>query len=607
MLALGSTGVLSVAGCSIAPAEGEILILDRASLSLDENTAPQDVTLPHHFSIDDRAVNHHGTYRLRFSVDHLSKEVWAVYLAEHRMNAVVHLNGTHIGSGGSIEEPVSRNWNRPMLFTIPRNTLRVGENQLEIALYASPTSTPRLAPVRVGAERDIAPIYARAMFRHIRVRQISVAFLWLIALASTVLAARGAAPRSSLWLAATAWLIGFGQLDGFVRNIPVSTLAWQVANTTAYLAGMVCFVVSVHRLVGIRALRLEVVLGVFAAGIAIASAGIASEYFARATTGILSSSAAVLAYVLWRAYRAGGGSTRRGILALTLALLALGGIDAAHALLGIGTEAPRATGMVPVVVTAFMGWMLLESLRQILDRNDRLNAELDLRIADREHELARSHERLRTMERSATLATERGRLVREMHDGLGNLLVSTLALVEGGERRGPMIADALREVLDEMRLMLDSLEPNEDDLASLLGRVRARLSPRLIRAGLRVDWRIPVDDRLPALEPTTLHHVMRIVQEAIGNVIRHANATTLSIRTRPETIGGVLGIAVEITDDGGGMPKSAQASHRGLAHMYKRADEIGGKLDVDSSSSGTTIRIWFPVPEASNPEPPRSA
>ena len=603
MLALGSIGLLVITACSVAPTQGEILVLDAASLRLNQSTVLRDVALPHRFSPKDRAVANGGTYTLRFSLDALPGDIWAVYLAELRMNAVVHLNGRRIGDGGSIEEPIARNWNRPLLFPNPRNTLRGGENRIEIELYASPTSTPRLARVRVGAQRDLARIYERAVFRHITVRKVAVAFLWLIALATTVLAVRGAAPLSSLWLAATSWLIGFGQLDGLVRDIPVSTLAWQVTNTTAYVAGMVCFVVSVHRHVEIRAPRFEIALGVFAATLALGSAWIDSDHFVRATTGILSLSAAVLAYALWRAYRAGGGSTRRGIVALTIALLALGAIDAAHAVLGIGAEAPRASGLVPVVVAAFTGWMLLETLRQIVDRNDQLNAELDQRIADRERELARSHERLRTMERGATLTNERGRLVREMHDGLGNLLVSILALVEGGERRAPIIADALREVLDEMRLMLDSLEPDEDDLASLLGRVRARLSPRLVRAGLQVDWRIPVDASLPPLEPVTLHHVMRIVQEAIGNVIRHAHAETLSIRTRIEAIDGVEGIAVEITDDGCGMPDSAKTSRRGLAHMRKRADEIDGRLEIDASAAGTTIRVWFPVPQMRNGDP----
>jgi signal transduction histidine kinase len=207
------------------------------------------------------------------------------------------------------------------------------------------------------------------------------------------------------------------------------------------------------------------------------------------------------------------------------------------------------------------------------------------------------------MERGITLQGERGRLVREMHDGLGSLLVSTLALVEGGERRGAVIADALREVLDEMRLMLDSLEPDEDDLAALLGRVRARLAPRLVRAGLRVDWQVPVDVTLPALEPLTLHHVMRILQEAVGNVVRHAGATTISIRTRlEEDPSGVRGIALEIRDDGHGMSDGARTSPRGIAHMRKRTEEIQGRFEIESTDEGSAIRIWFPIERSSGAE-----
>ncbi len=594
-LVAASTGALLTLGCGVADPDVDVIELDRASLRLSDSIVPSEVKLPHRFSAADRAISNGGRYRFSFEIDEMPGEPWAVYLPELRMNAVVHLNGERIGDGGSIAEPVARNWNRPLLFLVPRGVLRTGENRLDVRLYASPTSTPRLARVHVGPERHLWSAHARAVFRHITVRQISVVFLWLIALATAVLAVRGAAPLSSLWLGATATLIGFGQLDGFIRDIPVSTLAWQVTNTVAYLAGMVCFVVSVHRLVGVRAPRFEAALAGLAALVAIVSATVASEYFVATTTGILSSSAAILAYALWRGYRSGSGGIRRAVVIFTLVLLSLGAVDAAHALSESTAVAPRATGLVPVVVAAFTGWMLLETLRQILDRNDQLNAELDRRIAHRESELARSHERLRAMERSATLAGERGRLVREMHDGLGSLLVSTLALVEGGEQRGAVIADALREVLDEMRLMLDSLEPDEDDLAALLGRVRARLSPRLARAGLRVDWQLPHDERMPPLEPTTLHHVMRIVQEAIGNVIRHAEAGTIAIRTHLEARGEAPGIAIEIHDDGKGLPPGAGASRRGLAHMRKRSDDIGGQLEFDSSTDGTRVRLWFPI------------
>ena len=133
------------------------------------------------------------------------------------------------------------------------------------------------------------------------------------ALLGTVLVASlGAAPRSSLWLGVTAILIAVGQLDGFVREIPVSTQTWQVANVIAYLAGIACFVVSVHRMVDYHAPRFEFGLGALAVSLAVWCAASGPYAFITVATGILSSTAVLLAYALWRAYSAGSGSTRVG-------------------------------------------------------------------------------------------------------------------------------------------------------------------------------------------------------------------------------------------------------------------------------------------------------
>ncbi|PWT70382.1 MAG: hypothetical protein C5B46_09595 [Proteobacteria bacterium] len=81
---------------------------------------------------------------------------------------------------------------------------------------------------------------------------------------------------------------------------------------------------------------------------------------------------------------------------------------------------------------------------------------------------------------------------------------------------------------------------------------------------------------------------MRILQEAFTNIVRHAQASAITVRTR------CTGeqIMIEISDNGVGV--RAQNAGRGIANMHKRARALGGRVDVISSPAGTTVTLSIP-------------
>jgi signal transduction histidine kinase len=103
---------------------------------------------------------------------------------------------------------------------------------------------------------------------------------------------------------------------------------------------------------------------------------------------------------------------------------------------------------------------------------------------------------------------------------------------------------------------------------------------------------------LEYLSPETALAIVRIVQEAVNNAVRHAAATTLtvSVRTLPGTI------ELVIADDGAGFDvaqHSAKGSaHRGLGAMHARAKKLGGQLSVTSSEKGTQVCLALPLSSA---------
>jgi signal transduction histidine kinase len=538
--------------------------------------------------------------RAPFALDAPPDEPWAVYLPELRMNAAVYLNGARLGDGGRLGERPTRNWNRPLYFAIPSGVLRSGANELEVRLVTSRLSELRLGALRVGPASALRRAYEGQLLRRITLRQVSVALVFAAGLLLGIVALQRPDLRGARWLAACLWLISFGQSDSFVRDPPMSAEAWQWANATAYYFAFATLSISVHRALGVVAPWTEVGMLLAAAAVS-AYAWLSPVLLASSATGIYVPALLGLSYVVVRTLlvarrrpiRRGGVLLGTGILLLAMALHDLQAPLTGLALPG----APLAT-YVPVVIAVAALWLLLGYVLDALAESETLARELDGRVARKHAELAANFERMRALEHERAVAGERERMLREMHDGLGGQLVSTLAMVEQGGMDEGLVMDALRAALDDMRLMLDSLH-GDLDLVSALGGLRARLEQRLAGRGLAFDWRIAELSTTPVLGPHRVMSLVRVVQEAITNVIKHAGARTIRVATgeAPDP-DGRRGVYVEVADDGCGLPERPGPPGRGLRNMQRRASEdLGGSIAITGPEpgAGTTVRLWIPL------------
>lgn len=211
---------------------------------------------------------------------------------------------------------------------------------------------------------------------------------------------------------------------------------------------------------------------------------------------------------------------------------------------------------------------------------------------DLSRELEINQRRLVEVEHERTLLLERERLTRDMHDGLGSALVGSLVQVERGEVDPQRLASMLRECVDDLRSVIDSLEPIDHDLVALLSNLRHRLERRLEAAGVSLEWAMEDVPPLLWLGPPEALHVMRFVQEALSNVIKHAMATRIVVSTR------VTGDDVEIrvVDDGKGFEPTAQSTGRGVPSFSRRATLLGGTTQVESGpGAGTRVVLHLPI------------
>ena len=244
-----------------------------------------------------------------------------------------------------------------------------------------------------------------------------------------------------------------------------------------------------------------------------------------------------------------------------------------------------------------MGSFLYAAQRRFvgaIDEVEAANAELADKLARREREIEASHAQLRRIESAQAVLIERQRLMRDMHDGVGSTLIATLRTVEQGDFSRQGLADMLRAAIEDLRLAIDSLEPIEHDLTTLLATLRHRVGRRLEAAGLQLQWAMDDLPPLPWLDATQALQVLRLLQEALSNVIKHAGARTVAISAQVAD-GAVL---VRVVDDGGGFDPAAATAGRGMVNMHHRAARLGGLCEITSSpgpGAGAVVALRLPL------------
>ncbi|MEZ5443694.1 MAG: histidine kinase, partial [Lysobacterales bacterium] len=226
---------------------------------------------------------------------------------------------------------------------------------------------------------------------------------------------------------------------------------------------------------------------------------------------------------------------------------------------------------------------MLESLNRLLDR----------RLAEQALALNEAHQQAAEAAREHAVMTERARLMRDMHDGLGGQLVSLLMRFRSGKVSAEEAASEVSRALDDLRLIVTSLDHADEAIGIALGGLRERFEPRLRDAGLQLDWQIDSEAAKHRLSVEQMLDLLRIVQEALGNCLRHAQAQRFGLKLSQTPVGS---LRVQLSDDGRGIDPQAPAG-KGLSNMRLRAARLGGALDVSSGATGTCIDLQLPPAE----------
>ena len=170
-----------------------------------------------------------------------------------------------------------------------------------------------------------------------------------------------------------------------------------------------------------------------------------------------------------------------------------------------------------IAALILVGSQMLSALKN----TENFNKVLQARITDKTLELERSYAQLANTQKRQVIDQERQRIMMDLHDGVGGHLVNTIAYMENNDLEDETLKTALETALTDLSLMVDSLQ-NQDSITTLLGMFRSRLEPLLTKHGLVFEWKIGQEPKMPVSGPSHNLTLLRIVQEAVTNSIKHA-------------------------------------------------------------------------------------
>ncbi|MBC7436605.1 MAG: ATP-binding protein [Bdellovibrionales bacterium] len=603
--ASAATITITTTTTATAAATGVTRITSARFIKTSELEAPPEadprwrtVHLPDNWQVSNPGQSGHGWYEVRFDVQALPQQPWSVYLPSVSTTYQLFINGSETGGTGGSDNEFPRTMGTPQIDPVAPQLLKAGSNRLTLRLRVATNLRGGLGPVSIGPRAQVEPIYDDDQFQRVTLpRSLNIALIFAGMLVFLLWLRR---PAESIYgyFAALAVLWSIRNFHYTTSFAVIPTRLWEAFILGSLGLVVVLLLLFMMRFTGRRHVALErcAITVSLLAPLFFAALGenLASQL--RTTWYLLCAGMGVAAIVVLLVYlfspRGRGHRAAWVILAAMCTTLFLGLSDLAVSLqwLPWGPAARMAFGA-PVLLTA-LTYAMADSYFRTFDEVRLLNSELERRVDERTEELGHTHERLRALEREAVIVDERDRLMRDLHDGVGSQLINTLHSLERGQLDATRAALLLRECIDDLRLVIDSMDTEERTLQATLANLRYRLEPRLSATGITLDWQVA--DTPVQLTPDALLQILRIVQEAFANALKHAGATQIRVSVG---LREGAGLRVEIADNGAGFkPQARSPQHgRGLFNMSQRALRLSGVLNVDSSADGTLVRLDLPA------------
>ena len=207
---------------------------------------------------------------------------------------------------------------------------------------------------------------------------------------------------------------------------------------------------------------------------------------------------------------------------------------------------------------------------------------------------ALSRNRRSSKRASPEVMAERHRIARDLHDGIGLQLVAAMAMLDARNPKELRILQELELCMLGLRMAVDAMAMSNEPLIVRLAGLRHRIEPLLECRGVRLEWNVQSPDDVSLPEGPKASEIIFIMQEALGNVVHHAQATQVQVTMMHEPNRGVW--CFEVCDNGVGLPAGLDAvdsGHgQGVKAMRHRAKQAGLHLALETpEGGGTRVRL----------------
>jgi signal transduction histidine kinase len=524
----------------------------------------------------------------------------AIYTENNRERFVLYVNGADIFRNYPDDSYNALGWNRPYLVHVPERLLRPGMNEIVLRVDSGAGTNVGLGKVRIGPASDLRPLHDWFYFWRIGGPQIANWSMLILSLGVFLLWLGRRSGPEYLWLVATGlfWFLrDFHFFAGRVVGPPF--LFSLVSYFSLYFAVAASLAFAVEFLKLDR--RKPIIYAMIGLGLALVLFRWITwgERSAIASVNILSliGPYAIAAYLLylWRKSR----DPEQLMMAIVVGVPALHGIHDIGRIPELGWWDGSGFHVQPYIgFLLFATFLLLIGRRFLIaqGRIEGINVELAEAVDKARSDLVRSESARRELEVARAVGDERERMMREMHDGIGSNLVTALAVAKK-QQDSPQTVSTIKRALGDLKLTVDSLAPVNGDVVTLLANLRHRMRKDLTAAGIETIWLTEPCPQLDWLTPENALQMLRIVQEAIGNVLSHASASQIVLRCEPEAHEGRGGIGIRICDNGAGFdPEMPEVTGHGIANMRTRAAHIGAALAISSQpGKGSEAWLWLPL------------
>ncbi|WP_241014539.1 7TM diverse intracellular signaling domain-containing protein [Burkholderia sp. Ac-20379] len=584
-------------------AEGCTLRVDAArAAGWTDNTPPATgwvpVTLPDVWTT--RWPHFDGVvwYRVNWAAGCLAGRPAAAFVDYVNMAGAVYLNDTLIAHDPQLVEPLSRAWNSPRRWLLPAPLLRTDADTLLIRVSGLSAYAPGLGTVVVGPPGVVEHRYGHAheIRRDLQLYSLAVTstlgcffvVLWLMRRRQSVYGWFGL--QSIAW-----WCFQLNQAA--TSPWPFSrTDGWESAMSIAVVVFSASFAMFTLRFAGRRFPRLEGGLWLLSAAQAAVMLAAPREWIETVRAAIALIPALVFiaccsGFVVFAVRRPRGD---RLALSGCMLIFIAACLHDILTFLGVLSDNVYYTSIAAqfemIGMALVLAWRFVTNLRRIEQFNDELTgavaeARRELRATlDREHALQVTNARL----------SERLSLAQDLHDGLGGTLVSSITTLEHAPQDMPpaRFLGILKELRDDLRIIIDAASLDHAGTRTLDGFI-APMRHRFARAFEAQDidcrWQLSGIDALRLPNAVCLD-VMRVLQEAVTNALRHSGATRVNIAVAGEP---AAGLSLTVTDNGRGFDPDAPSPHGGIGmgSLRARVERLGGVLRIASGVTGTTLTV----------------